>query len=171
MKILTPTNGGSEICAICCIPICIITHKFFHIPNKKSPAFAELLSWGWGGGKWAGPEPIYLARSLIKAKIDCRIIKMHSSAAVAMFAQLESSLPFVSTNVLMVPVVMTPNREPMILPTPPVRRVPPITDDAMAVISRPLACCTDQTSCSDSSRCPRWNKEWRTVNRLSALFP
>ena len=66
----------------------------------------------------------------------------HSSAAVIILAQLESSFPFVMTRALIVPVINTPTSVPHTFPTPPVRRVPPITAAAMASISSPFACCT-----------------------------
>ena len=56
-----------------------------------------------------------------------------------MFDQLDRSLPFVMTSAEMVPVMRTPTRDPQTLPTPPVSSVPPMTADAIAVISRPFA--------------------------------
>ena len=85
----------------------------------------------------------HLLRFFTYANTLCSMIKKHRSAAVAIFAQLESSLPFVLTRVVIVPVLITPKKDPMTLPTPPVRSVPPITEDAMASISNPEACCTE----------------------------
>ena len=49
------------------------------------------------------------------------------------------SLPFICTRLEMVPLISTPNREPITFPTPPVSSVPPITAEEMAFISRPVA--------------------------------
>ena len=59
-----------------------------------------------------------------------------------MLDQELKSLPLVFTRVEIVPLISTPKKEPITFPTPPVRSVPPITDDAMASISNPSACCT-----------------------------
>ena len=64
---------------------------------------------------------------------------MQRRAAVAMFAQLERSFPFVLTSTVIVPVIITPKNDPITFPTPPVRRVPQITADAIASISSPVA--------------------------------
>ena len=50
-----------------------------------------------------------------------------------------ASLPLVFTRLEMVPLISTPKNEPNTLPTPPVSRVPPITQEAMASISKPVA--------------------------------
>ena len=39
---------------------------------------------------------------------------------------------------MMVPLIKTPNRVPITLPTPPVNKVPPITTEAMASSSIPV---------------------------------
>ena len=54
----------------------------------------------------------------------------------------EESVPWKVIKDSMVPLIKTPKRLPITFPTPPVRRVPPITEDAMASISNPLACST-----------------------------
>ena len=84
----------------------------------------------------------YLLLSFIFAKILCNTIKKQSNAATAMLDQELKSLPLVFTRVEIVPLISTPKKEPITFPTPPVRSVPPITDDAMASISNPSACCT-----------------------------
>ena len=68
-----------------------------------------------------------------------RTIKKHSRAAVSTLGQEEASLPLNWTMEAMVPLMSTPNRVPITLPTPPVSRVPPMTEEAMASISRPVA--------------------------------
>lgn len=73
----------------------------------------------------------------------CKIMKKHKSAAVMMLLQLDKSLPLVVTSVEIVPFISTPKSDPITLPTPPVKRVPPITDEAIAFISKPRACCTE----------------------------
>ena len=81
----------------------------------------------------------YFCRSLSLAKIACSRMKKHSSTAVMMFAQDATSLPLNLTREEMVPLIKTPNRVHTTLPTPPVSRVPPITAEEMASISRPVA--------------------------------
>ena len=89
-----------------------------------------------------GQPCFYLLFSLIFAKILCNTMKKQSSAATAMLDHELSSLPFVFTSVEIVPLISTPKKEPMTFPTPPVNNVPPITEEAMASISSPSACCT-----------------------------
>ena len=79
-------------------------------------------------------------RSLIFARIACNIMKKHNKIAVTIFAQELTSLPLDLTNVEIVPLISTPNSVPIILPTPPVSSVPPITAEEMASISKPVAC-------------------------------
>lgn len=78
--------------------------------------------------------------SLILANIACRRIKKHNRIAVIIFAHELTSLPFDLTKVEMVPLINTPTREPSTFPTPPVRSVPPITEEEIASISNPVAC-------------------------------
>ena len=77
--------------------------------------------------------------ALTNANTDWRMMNTQRRAAVAMFAQLERSFPFVLTSTVIVPVIRTPKNEPITLPTPPVKSVPPITADAIASISNPVA--------------------------------
>jgi len=58
----------------------------------------------------------------------------------------EDNVPWKVINASMVALIMTPNRVPTTLPTPPVSSVPPITEEAMASISKPLACSTNPPS-------------------------
>lgn len=72
----------------------------------------------------------------------CNTIKKHNRAAVRMFGQALANLPLVWTMLEIVPLIRTPKKEPITLPTPPVSNVPPITEDAIASISKPVACAT-----------------------------
>ena len=63
----------------------------------------------------------------------------NSSAAVRMLGQELASFPLVLTMEEMVPLISTPKKDPITLPTPPVRSVPPMTAELMASISRPVA--------------------------------
>lgn len=67
-------------------------------------------------------------------------MKKHRSAAVIILLQLDKSFPLVVTSVEIVPFMRTPKSDPITLPTPPVRSVPPMTADAIAFISNPSAC-------------------------------
>lgn len=78
--------------------------------------------------------------SLILAKIACSKMKKHNRIAVMMFAQELISFPLDFTNVEIVPLMSTPNKVPTILPTPPVKSVPPMTAEDIASISKPSAC-------------------------------
>ena len=70
-------------------------------------------------------------------------MKKQSSADIAILDHDERSFPFVFTSVSIVPLISTPNNVPITFPTPPVRSVPPITDEAMASISMNFACATN----------------------------
>ena len=54
-------------------------------------------------------------------------MKSISRKAVTMFAQEASRCPLNLTSDEIVPLISTPKTEPMIVPTPPVRSVPPMT--------------------------------------------
>ena len=81
----------------------------------------------------------YFFAALTLANTLCSTMKKHRSAATAILDQELSSFPLVFTSVEIVPLISTPKKEPITFPTPPVRRVPPITADAMASISSPSA--------------------------------
>ena len=66
-------------------------------------------------------------------------MKKQSMAPVVMLCHQGSLSPDVVTMDLMVVRVSTPKKVPMTLPTPPVSRVPPIMEDAMAFISDAVA--------------------------------
>ena len=66
-------------------------------------------------------------------------MKKQSNIAVTMFDQELINLPLDFTNVEIVPLINTPNNEPITLPEPPLNKVPPITADEMASISNPVA--------------------------------
>lgn len=78
--------------------------------------------------------------SFTLANIACSRIKKHNNIAVIIFAHELTSFPFDFTSVEIVPLISTPTREPRTFPTPPVKSVPPITEDEIASISKPVAC-------------------------------
>lgn len=61
---------------------------------------------------------------------------------MAILVHQEDKVPWKVISDSMVPLMSTPNKLPMTFPTPPVRSVPPITAEAIASISKPLACST-----------------------------
>lgn len=73
----------------------------------------------------------------------CKIIKKHSRAAIAILVHQEDKVPWKVMRDSMVPLISTPNKLPTTFPTPPVNNVPPMTADAIASISKPLACSTN----------------------------
>ena len=74
--------------------------------------------------------------------IDCNTIKKQSNAAIVIRVHHDDNVPWNVMNASIVALINTPNNVPITLPTPPVSNVPPITDDAIASISKPFACST-----------------------------
>ena len=73
-------------------------------------------------------------------------MKKHKSAAIVIRVHQEESVPWKVINASIVALIRTPNRVPNTLPTPPVKSVPPITEEAIASISKPFACSTKPPS-------------------------
>ena len=69
----------------------------------------------------------------------CKRIKKQSMPPVVILCHQGSFKPLDTTIFLMVVRVMVPKKVPMTLPTPPVRRVPPMMEEAIAFISMPAA--------------------------------
>lgn len=67
------------------------------------------------------------------------MMNMHSSAPTTIFVHHAESVPWNVMNVRIIPWINTPKIVPGINATPPVKSVPPITEEAMASISMPMA--------------------------------
>ena len=67
-------------------------------------------------------------------------------AVPAVIIVLVTGIVFGLVQGFLVALISTPNKVPNTFPTPPVRRVPPITEEAMASISKPFACSTKPPS-------------------------
>jgi len=75
-------------------------------------------------------------------------------AAIVIRVHHEERVPWKVMKVSIVPLIRTPKRDPKTFPTPPVKRVPPITALAIASISKPFACSTKPEQVFRQKRMP-----------------
>ena len=73
----------------------------------------------------------------------CNTMKKHKSAERTILFHHEESVPLQRIKVSIVALINTPKNEPTTVPTPPVSKVPPITAEEIASISKPRACSTN----------------------------
>lgn len=84
----------------------------------------------------------------------CNTIKKHSNADKVILTHQLDKVPCVVIRLEIVPLISTPNNVPVAVPTPPLKRVPPITAEEIASISRPLACSTNPAQLFKQNRNP-----------------
>ena len=82
------------------------------------------------------------------------MMKKHNRAESTIRTHQLESVPCVVIRLEIVPLINTPNKVPNGVPTPPERRVPPITDAEMASISIPFACSTKPAQLLRHTRYP-----------------
>lgn len=88
----------------------------------------------------------------IIASTDWSTIKKQSNAAIVILVHQDDRVPWNVINASIVALIRTPNSVPKTLPTPPVSSVPPMTEEAIASISKPFACSTNPPSVFKQNR-------------------